>query len=97
MNCPHGGMVQIQPTTGGRVLAENQPVCVMDDVFLVVGCPLARPCTRVVWQGGSLAARVRVNGRPALLRGAEGLCLDGSGVPQGPVLIQATQVRVRGT
>jgi hypothetical protein len=93
--CPHGGTVNIQ-AANPRVRAAGQEVSGPNNVFLIAGCPRSTPCVMVKWAGG-FSARVRIQGQPALPQNAAGICVDAAGIPAGPVVVAATQVRVKGT
>jgi hypothetical protein len=97
--CPHGGQVSVV-TTNARVLVGGQPVGTFADTYLVAGCaftvpPKPQPCVKVQWLVP--AARVLVNGQPAILQSSTGICLSAEQIPQGPPSVIVTQVRVRGT
>lgn len=97
--CPHGG----QATTissNARVLVSGMPVATLSDTTLVAGCLFApggkpQPCVRVQWIVP--AARVMVNGQPALLQTSVGICFSADQIPAGPPTILSTQPRVVGT
>ncbi len=98
--CPHGGQVQFQPTNT-KVLANGVPVATMADIFVVAGCAFTvppgkpQPCVKVLWTVP--AARVLINGQPAILQTSTGLCQSAEQIPQGPPLVSATQTKVLGT
>ncbi|WP_294539560.1 hypothetical protein [uncultured Rhodoblastus sp.] len=98
--CAHGaGAVQVI-SSNTRVFVGGMPVATMADMAMIAGClfapgGVAQPCLRVQWI--TPAARVLVNGQPALLQTSSGLGLGPTQAPQGPVLIVATQPRVIGT
>ncbi len=98
--CPHAG----QATTissNTRVLVSGQPVATLSDTTTVGGCPFTvpgpkpQPCMTVKWLVP--AARVLVNGQPALLQTSTGICQSAEQIPQGPPTIVATQTRVIGS
>jgi hypothetical protein len=99
LQCPHGGKVTIIPANG-TVLAGGAPVALASDTFLVVGCPftlpgtppIPSPCVAVRWLVSDL--RARANGIPTLSQSSVGLCLNAAQVPQGPVVVTATQTQV---
>jgi hypothetical protein len=97
--CPHAGQVQTV-SSNVRVLVGGMPVATMADTSLVAGCvftvpgPKPQPCVRVQWIVP--AARVLVNGAPALLQTSAGLCLSPEQIPQGPPTVVANQPRVVG-
>lgn len=93
--CPHGG--RIVATSHARVLADGAPVLTMFDAGLIAGCSLLagdrpNPCVSVRWMG--LANRVLINGQPAVVQAAAGICLTGGQAPAGPVTVVAGQKRV---
>src|SRR5438552_951059 len=97
--CPHGGQISIVPSNA-RVVVSGQTVATLGDVYPIVGCPFnlagtLHPCVKV--QGLAPAARVLVNGQPAILQISSGLCLSADQTPQGPPVIVTTQPRVVGT
>jgi len=97
--CPHGGSITtISANT--RVLVGGMPVATLADTSLVAGCAFVvgtvpQPCLRVQWI--TPAARVLVNGQPALLQTSAGLCLGPTQAPQGPPSVIANQARVIGS
>lgn len=97
--CPHGGQV-VPWTTMPRVFVSGMPVATIMDPTIVIGCAFTvppgkpQPCVQVRWLVP--AARILVNGQPALLQSSSGLCQSPEQIPQGPPIITATQVRVMG-
>lgn len=98
--CFHGGPVTIV-SANVRVLVSGMPVAVLPDTTLVAGCLFTTPatgpspCVRVQWL--TPAARVLVNGQPALLQTSAGLGLNVAQAPQGPVSVLVNQPRVVAT
>lgn len=100
IQCPHGGTVQII-STNTRVKAGGAPLALSTDTFVVAGCPfqipavvpIPSPCVTVQWIVTDL--RDKVNGTPTLSQSSVGLCLSAAQVPQGPVIVVNTQVRVQ--
>ena len=98
--CPHAGKASIV-TTNIRVKACGQPVALATDQFLITGCPFMippskpSPCLQIQWLLTSL--RVKVMGRPVVLKDSMGLCKSPEQIPQGPPNIVVTQFRVKGT
>jgi hypothetical protein len=98
--CPHGGPVTTV-SSNTRVLVGGMPVATVADTFVVAGCVFTippgkpQPCVTVRWLVP--AARVLVNGQPAILMTSTGLCQSPEQIPQGPPLVAATQTRVSGT
>jgi hypothetical protein len=98
--CPHGGQVTVI-SSNARVLVSGMPVATMGDVYVVAGCAFTvppgkpQPCVKVQWLVP--AARILINGQPAILQTSVGLCQSPEQIPQGPPTIVAPQVRVVGT
>ena len=98
--CPHGGQVTVI-SSNSRVLVGGLPVATLADTLTVAGCaftvpgPKPQPCVTAQWLVP--AARVLVNGQPAILQTSAGLCLSAEQIPQGPPTVVSTQVRVSGT
>ena len=101
--CPHGGTVSAI-SSNTRVMVGGQPVTTMSDTFTIAGCPFQipvgagtkpQPCIKIQWVVP--AARVMVNGQPALIQTSTGLCLSAEQIPQGPPSIVVTQLRASGT
>jgi len=98
--CPHAGTVSIV-SADTRVLLGGQPAATATDQFLIAACPFTlpsttpHPCMTVRWVAP--AARVRINGQPAVLQTSTGLCHAADQAPQGPPTVIATQVRVIGS
>jgi hypothetical protein len=96
--CSHGGPAQFV-SSNARVLVGGTPVATMADQTLVSGCAFSpgapHPCVRVQWIVP--AARVVVNGAPALLQTSTGLCLAADQAPQGAPVPVVVQPRVIGT
>jgi hypothetical protein len=96
LQCPHGGTVAIV-STNARVAVGGAPLALATDTFTIAGCPFVigivpSPCIRVQWILTDL--RNTVGGVPTLSAGSVGLCLAGTQVPQGPVVIVAAQPAV---
>lgn len=100
MTCSHAGKVKAT-TSNVRVRVGGQPAVTASDTFVVTLCPFPpppatpHPCVEIRWQVP--ATRVRVNGKPVLLQDSAGLGLAADQAPQGPPIVIATQLRVRGT
>jgi hypothetical protein len=98
--CPHGGQVTVI-SSNARVLVSGMPVATLGDVYVVAGCAFTvppgkpQPCIKVQWLVP--AARILINGQPAILQSSVGLCQSPEQIPQGPPTIVAPQVRVVGT
>jgi hypothetical protein len=100
LQCPHGGTVAIV-SSNARVMAAGAPLALATDTFTIAGCPfqipvgvgtVPSPCVRVQW----IVTDVRngVNGAPTLSSSSVGLCLAATQIPQGPVIVAATQPTV---
>jgi hypothetical protein len=98
--CAHGtGQVQVT-SANTRVFVSGMPVATATDMAMIAGCLFnisgaQSPCSRVQWI--TPAARVLVNGQPALLQTSVGFGLNPAQAPQGPVSILMTQTRVFAT
>lgn len=98
--CPHAGQTSIA-STNVRVKVGGQPVALLNDTFMIAGCPFTvppgtpQPCLKVQWLVGSV--RVKIGGMPAVLQDSSGLCLNPMQAPQGPPNIVFTQPRVKGS
>lgn len=98
LQCPHGGAVQIVPTSA-IVTAGGSPVSTVSDTFTVTGCifmiptGVPSPCVRVQWLVPDTATSSSTSA--TLSASSTGLCLAASGVPQGPVSVQNTQSTVQ--
>ena len=95
--CPHGGSVQII-STNTRVNVGGAPAALATDQFVVAGCSffigvVPSPCLTVRWIVTDM--RTKVNSTPTLSQGSVGLCQNAQQVPQGPVVISNTQVKVK--
>ena len=94
--CPHGGTVTIV-STNAKALAGPAPLALATDTFTVAGCPfqipavvpIPSPCITVQWLVPDV--RTAVGGVPTLSASSVGLCLAATQVPQGPVVVSATQ------
>jgi hypothetical protein len=93
--CAHGGQAQAT-TPNPRVRVGGQPVVTQPAPHVVAGCPFnvgggPSPCITAQWT--TAAVRVRASGQPILLMDSQAVC-----APNGtPVIIAATQTRVRGS
>jgi hypothetical protein len=95
--CPHGGQISVV-SSNTRVLVNGTPVATISDFFPIAGCvftvpgPKPQPCIQAKFLVP--AARVTVNGQPALIQTSTGLCQSAEQIPQGPPSILVTQTRV---
>lgn len=101
--CQHGAQVSII-SSNTRVMVAGSPVAVMNDQFMVSGCPFQvpvgpgtkpQPCVKIQWIAP--ATRVRVGGQPVILQSSSGLCLSAEQIPQGSPTVVMVQPRVKGT
>lgn len=99
LQCPHGGTVTIV-SANVRALVGGAPLALATDTFTIAGCPfqipvgvamVPSPCVRVQWTVTDM--RNSAGGMPTLSTSSVGLCLAATQVPQGPVVISATQPR----
>lgn len=96
--CPHGGTVQIVPSSS-NVQAGGTPMVTASDTFTIVGCAFnvsgaPQPCVSVQWL--QTAAQSTISSNPTLTSASTGLCLAATQTPQGPVTISTTQAQVSG-
>jgi hypothetical protein len=97
--CPHGGSVTVI-SSNTRVKAGGQFVALMGDTFIIAGCAFTippgkpQPCTTIQWLVPAM--RVKIMGKPVLLKSSIGLCLSAEQIPQGPPSVINTQMRVKG-
>lgn len=101
--CPHGAKLTFT-TTNTRVMANGTPLITIADMFTVAGCPFqvpAGPTTKpqpcVTGRFLVPATRVFINGQPAVLQTASGLCQSVEQIPQGPPSVVVAQTRVIGS
>lgn len=105
--CFHAAPAVIPPTQP-KVLVAGHPVATSDATITVTGCPFQvptpggpkpQPCVRIQW--GSVATKVLVGGKPALLGPAPGMvpgvCQSAEQIPQGAPVVNTMQTRVSGT
>ncbi len=95
VQCPHGGFVQINRASEGRVMLVGEPALTAADGFVVAGCPASPPCQTVKWET-CMSMRIRHGGLPVLIASGEGSCLDAAGVFRGPAVLSGVQGRVSG-
>jgi hypothetical protein len=96
--CPHGGTVSIV-CSNTRAKAAGDFVLRSSDTFTIAGCPLnisgsPHPCVSVNWIVAD--TRSKAMGDFTLSQNSTGMCIAGDQVPQGTVLINATQPQVSG-
>jgi uncharacterized Zn-binding protein involved in type VI secretion len=95
--CPHGGQVTVV-SSNTRVLVNGLQVATISDFCPIAGCvftipgPKPQPCIQARFLVP--AARVLINGQPALIQTSTGLCQSAEQIPQGPPSILVTQTRV---
>jgi len=103
VSCPHAAPAQAAPGSP-RVLLGGQPAATMADLWTVAGCPFQipigtgtkpQPCIKIQWTVP--AARVLINGTPALLATSVGIGQSVEQIPQGPAVVSAVQARVIGS
>jgi hypothetical protein len=102
VSCPHAAPAQGAPGSP-RVLLSGQPASTIADLWTVAGCPFQipigtgtkpQPCIKIQW--AAPAARVLVNGAPALLAISPGIGQSVEQIPQGPAVVSVVQTRVIG-
>jgi len=95
LQCPHGGQVSI--SANGKAKADAT-IATVADTFSISGCsfqlpgPTPSPCVRVQWIVPD--TMVKVGGNPTVSSTSVGLCVAGTGAPQGPVVVANTQSKV---
>ena len=95
--CTHAmGQMSIT-STNTRVLVSGQPAATVADIGTFAGCAFMagtkpQPCVTAKWLVS--AARVLINGQPALVAPGPHLCLSGDQIPAGPPIIGSCQARV---
>jgi hypothetical protein len=107
ISCFHQAPATVPPTQP-KVLVGGQAVATSDATITVTGCPFQipppagpkpQPCVRIQW--GTVATKVLVGGKPALLGPAPGtvpgICLSAEQIPQGTPTISSMQTKVTGT
>ncbi|HWV58955.1 MAG TPA: hypothetical protein VNZ57_15990 [Longimicrobiales bacterium] len=100
LSCPHGGTVRVS-TSNTSVRAGGSFAATASDAWTITGCPfqipatppIPSPCVQVIWVVPNM--RVRIAGSPALSRDSVGICLSGTGIPQGTVVVSNTQTSVQ--
>ncbi len=96
--CPHGGT--ITGTPGATRAKAGAVILRANDTFTIKGCTfnvssVPQPCTSVQWVAA--AQKVSHAGAHVLTEASVGLCIGPvSPVPQGTVIIAATQQKVAG-
>jgi uncharacterized Zn-binding protein involved in type VI secretion len=97
--CPHATGQVLVTSVNTRVTVSGLAVATTADRFTVASCPQPAsnkpPCLTVQWS--QVASRVKVMGKPVVLRSSRGQAYDASQALQGTVSVTATQTRVKGT
>jgi hypothetical protein len=104
--CFHQAPATIAPNQRS-VLVSGQPAVTLGAAITVAGCPFQvpvppgtkpQPCVRIQW--GTVATKVLIGGRPALLAPTPGVvpgtCLSIEQIPQGAPTVAQVQTRVSG-
>jgi hypothetical protein len=100
--CPHAAPLTFTPTNT-RVLVSAMAVATAADIFTISGCPFQipvgagtkpQPCVMAML---AQAAKVLVNGSPAILNVGPSACRSAEQLPQGPAVILSTQTKVVAT
>jgi len=75
ITCPHGGQVRHFSKQMEVPYIHGYPVCVMNDGYDIVGCPLwgELRCSRIEWWSGSV---LRVNDSPVITNTSKGGCYN---------------------
>ena len=99
MQCPHGGSVSVV-CSNTRMKADGAYTLRSTDTFTIAGCPFTlpagapHPCVRIQWMVTAMRSKVVSN--QVLAKDSVGMCLAADSMPQGTVLIQQAQSRVKG-
>ena len=99
LQCPHGGSVQI--ISANTRAQAGAYLALSTDQFIVSGCPfqipgtppIPSPCVTVKWVVSDM--QVKVNSNPTLSKSSVGICQSAAQVPQGPVVIMSTQMKMQ--
>jgi hypothetical protein len=100
LKCPHGATVKII-SSNTKVMVDGVQAALATDQFVISGCPFQipigtgtkpSPCVTVKWLVTDL--RTKVGGDATLSKSSVGLCQTAEQIPQGPVVISTTQVKV---
>lgn len=107
VQCFHQAPATVAPTQR-NVIVGGRPVATTDSAIAVTGCPFQvpapsgtkpQPCVTITW--GTVATKVLVGGRPALLGPAPGtvpgVCRSAEQLPQGTPVLGQVQTRASGT
>jgi hypothetical protein len=96
--CPHGGTVTVT-TQNSQVMTAGSPLVRASDTFVIAGCSLASlptpsPCVQIKWVQPDSKSQARDDF--TLSESSVGMCLSGTMIPQGSVLINFTQAEGSG-
>ena len=98
VQCPHMVPAQLIAASA-RVKVGGQPVLVVNDTFIIAGCPFTvgtkyQGCVKITWIVP--ATRVKVGGQFTLLQNSTGLCQSAEQIPNGPPSVTVVQMRAKG-
>ncbi len=98
VQCPHQIPAQLIAASA-RVKVGGQPVLVVNDTFIIAGCPFTvgpkyQGCVKITWIVP--ATRVKVGGQFVLLQNSTGLCQSAEQIPNGPPSVTVVQMRAKG-
>ena len=98
VQCPHQIPAQMIAASA-RVKVGGQPVLVVNDTFIIAGCPFTvgtkyQGCVKITWIVP--ATRVKVGGQFTLLQNSTGLCQSAEQIPNGPPSVTVVQMRAKG-
>ena len=100
--CLHAAPLTFTPSNT-RVLLSAMPAATAADIFTISGCPFQipvgagtkpQPCVMATL---APAAKVLINGAPAILNVGPSMCRSVEQIPQGPAIISSTQTKVVAT
>ena len=98
VQCPHQVPAQMIAASP-RVKVGGQPVLVVNDTFIIAGCPFTvgpkyQGCVKIQWLVTAL--RVKAGGQSVVLQNSIGLCQSGDQIPNGPPSVTTVQMRAKG-
>ncbi len=98
VQCPHQIPAQMIAAST-RVKVGGQPVLVVNDTFLIAGCPFTvgpkyQGCVKILWVVPAM--RVKAGGQFVLLKDSTGICQSAEQIPNGPPSVMVVQMRAKG-
>ncbi len=98
VQCPHQIPAQMIAASA-RVKVGGQPVLVVNDTFIIAGCPFSvsgkyQGCVKILWVAP--ATRVKAGGRFVVLQNSTGICQSADPIANGPPSVNVVQMRAKG-